>query len=102
VLNANPFTQHLYCFDDMPFALWFGSLVYGVSLLFVLPAWMAVDERSGERTPCLHVVAFVLAAVYADSLVLDVLRYHVAPALTEVQTGAVGLGDVEGSCLGRL
>lgn len=102
VLNANPFTQRLYCFDDMTFALWFGSLVYGVSLLLVLPAWLAVDERAGERRPWPQIVAFVLAAVYADSLVLDFLRHHVAPALTTVQPGAIGLGDVATSCLGRL
>jgi cycloeucalenol cycloisomerase len=99
-LNANPFTRHLYCFDDMTFALWFGSLVYGLSLALVLPAWLAIDERPDERRPWLHVVAFVLAAVYADSLVLDVVRHHVAPLLTTVHTGAVGLGDVATSCLG--
>lgn len=100
-LNANPFTRHLYCFDDMSLALWFGSFVYGVSLLLVLPAWMAVDERAGERRPWLHVAAFVLAAVYADSLLLDLLRTFVAPLLTTVHTGAVGLGDVAESCLGN-
>jgi hypothetical protein len=100
-LNANPFTRHLYCFDDMGFALWFGSLAYGVSLMFALPAWMAIDERPGQRRPWPQIVAFVLAAVYADSLVLDLLRHHVAPRLTTVHTDAVGLGDVTGSCLGK-
>jgi hypothetical protein len=100
-LNANPFMRHLYCFDDMGFALWFGSLVYGFSLLLVLPAWMAIDERPGEQRPWLEALAFVLAAVYADSLLLDLLRHHVAPALTTVHTHAVGLGDVATSCLGR-
>ncbi|HKO94475.1 MAG TPA: hypothetical protein VJU61_25150, partial [Polyangiaceae bacterium] len=101
VLNANPFTRHLYCFDDMHFALWFGSLVYGLSLLLILPVWIGIDERPGEQRPWLHVLAFTLAAVYADSLALDLLRHHVAPALTSVHTGAVGLGDVATSCLGR-
>lgn len=101
LLNANPFTRHLYCFDDMPFALWFGSLVYGLSLLLILPVWMDIDEQAGARRPWLHVLAFTLAAVYADSLALDLLRHHVAPALTSVHTGAVGLGDVATSCLGK-
>ena len=101
VLNANPFTRHLYCFDDMPFALWFGSLVYGLSLLLILPVWIGIDERAGAQRPWPHVLAFTLAAVYADSLALDLLRHHVAPALTTVRTGAVGLGDVATSCLGR-
>lgn len=99
LLNANPLTRRLYCFDDMGFALWFGSLVYGVSLMFVLPAWMAIDETPGERRPWPQVVAFVLAAVYADSLVLDLLRHHVAPQLTRVQTDAVGLGAAADNCL---
>jgi cycloeucalenol cycloisomerase len=101
VLNANPFMQRLYCFDDVPFALWFGSLIYGVSFLCILPVWIRIDERPGDRMPCWHVLAFVAAAVYADSLALDVARYHVAPHFTVVQAGAVGLGDVETSCLGR-
>jgi cycloeucalenol cycloisomerase len=101
VLNANPFTQRLYCFDDVPFALWFGSLVYGVSFLCILPVWIRIDERPGERMPCWHVLAFVAAAVYADSLALDVARYHVAPHFTVVRAGAAGLGDVATSCLGR-
>jgi len=101
VLNANPFTQHLYCFDDMTFALWFGSLAYGLSFMFILPVWIGIDERPGECTPWLRVVAFVFAAVSADSLALDVLRYHVAPHFTTVHEGAVGLGDVATSCLAR-
>lgn len=101
VLNANPFTRRLYCFDDVPFALWFGSLAYGASFLCILPVWMRIDERPHERMPCWQVVAFVAAAVYADSLLLDLARYHVAPRFTTVQTGAVGLGDVTTSCLGR-
>jgi len=48
-----------------------------------------------------HVVVGVLAAVYADSLALDALRYHVAPRFTTVHEGANGLGAVEGSCLTR-
>jgi len=101
VLNANPFTRHLYCFDDVGFALWFGSLAYGLSFMFILPVWIGIDERPGERTPLLHVLAFVLAAVYADSLALDVLRYHVAPHFTSVHENAVGLGDVATSCLAK-
>jgi len=99
VLNANPFTRHLYCFDDLGFALWFGSLAYGLSFMFILPVWIGIDERPGEHRPWFHVLAFVLAAVYADALALDVLRYHVAPHFTTVHEGAVGLGDVATSCL---
>jgi cycloeucalenol cycloisomerase len=101
VFNANPFTRRLYCFDDVGFALWFGSLAYGLSFMFILPVWIGIDERPGQRMPWQHVVIGVLAAVYADSLALDFLRHHVAPRFTTVQDNAVGLGNVEGSCLGR-
>jgi cycloeucalenol cycloisomerase len=109
VLNANPFTRHLYCFDDMTFALWFGTLAYGISFMFILPVWIGIDERvfarapeaalRRQRTSWQHTLAFVLAAVYADSLALDVLRVHVAPHFTTVHEGAVGLGPAPGSCL---
>ncbi len=99
VLNANPFTRHLYCFDDVGFALWFGSLAYGLSFMFILPVWIGIDERPGQRTPWTFVIVGVFAAVYADSLALDVLRYHVAPHFTTVRENAVGLGDVGTSCL---
>jgi cycloeucalenol cycloisomerase len=98
-LNANPFTTRVFCYDDMAFALWFGSLAYGISFMCVLPVWAAIDERGpGERSWTFALVG-VLAAVYADSLVLDVLRYHVAPHFTEVHAGANGLGDLTGTCL---
>jgi amino acid transporter len=100
-LNANPFTRHLYCFDDMAFALWFGSLAYGLSFMFMLPVWIGIDEHPGERTPWFHALVFVLAAVYADSLALDVLRAHVAPHFTTVHEGATGLGDIATSCLAK-
>lgn len=99
VLNANPFTRHLYCFDDMTFALWFGSLAYGLSFMFILPVWIGIDERTNERASWQHTLAFVLAAVYADSLALDLLRVHVAPHFTTVHEGAIGLGVTPGSCL---
>lgn len=101
VLNANPFTRHLYCFDEPGFALWFGSLAYGISFMLILPVWITIDERPGQRMPWQHVLVATLAAVYADSLALDVLRYHVAPRFTTVQPNAIGLGDVATSCLGR-
>jgi cycloeucalenol cycloisomerase len=101
LLNANPFTRRLYCFDDPGFALWFGSLAYGLSFMFILPVWIGIDERPGQRVPWQHVLVATLAAVYADSLALDVLRYHVAPRFTIVEPSAVGLGDVATSCLGR-
>jgi hypothetical protein len=41
----------------------------------------------------------VAAAVYVDSILLDVYRYHLAPHVTTVAHGAVGLRDYARSCL---
>jgi cycloeucalenol cycloisomerase len=100
VLNANPWTRRLFCYDDMRLMLWFGTLSYGVAFVLILPAWMAVDERRGARVPALTVALWTLAALYADLIVLDLLRYHVAPALTTVHPHAHGLRDFGSSCLG--
>jgi cycloeucalenol cycloisomerase len=94
LFNATPLTRHLYCFDDALFALWFGSLAYGISFLCILPVWRAVDHL-----PLSHALVGVCAAVYVDSLALDVLRYHVAPRLTHVDQGAYGLDRTKPSCL---
>ncbi|MFW6085564.1 MAG: hypothetical protein ACODAG_00040 [Myxococcota bacterium] len=98
-LNANPFMEHLFCYDDIGFALSFGTLAYGTAFCFALPAWFAIDERPGRSIGLLAVVVSVLAAVYAEVLVLDVLRHHVAPHLTVVETGADGFRDFDTSCL---
>jgi hypothetical protein len=98
-LNANPFMTHLFCYDDIGFALSFGTLAYGTAFCFALPAWMAIDEHPGMRVGMGVVVVGFLAAVYAQMLVLDVLRYHVAPHFTEVQHGAMGFRDFDTSCL---
>ncbi len=44
VLNANPFMTRLFCYDDLPLMLWFGTLSYGVSFVLALPVWMALAE----------------------------------------------------------
>jgi hypothetical protein len=100
VLNANPWTRRLFCYDDMRLMLWFGTLSYGVAFVLVLPAWLGVDERRGARVSAWTVVAWTLAALYADLIVLDLLRHFVAPALTHVEPHARGLRDFGTSCLG--
>jgi hypothetical protein len=99
VLNANPFMKSLFCYDDMPFMLWFGTLAYGVAFVYALPMWMAIDEVPGKSVSAGAVVVFLFAALYADVLTLDALRYHVAPHFTTVVEGANGLRDFGTSCL---
>ncbi len=98
-LNANPFIARLFCYDDLPLMLGFGTLSYGVAFVFALPVWLAIDERPGTRLPIAHVAIGIAAALYADTLTLDALRYGVAPHLTTVVTDAPGLRDHEESCL---
>ena len=99
VLNANPFMKSLFCYDDMTFMLWFGTLAYGVAFVYALPMWMANDEAPGQSVSAGADVVFLFAALYADVLTLDVLRYHVAPHFTTVVEGANGLRDFGTSCL---
>ncbi|HJK95647.1 MAG TPA: hypothetical protein RMF84_00405 [Polyangiaceae bacterium LLY-WYZ-14_1] len=99
LLNANPFMTHLFCYDDIGFALSFGTLAYGTAFCFTLPAWLRIDERPGVSVTLFSIAVSVLAAVYAEMLVLDLLRHFVAPLLTEVETGAMGFRDFAESCL---
>lgn len=99
VLNANPFIARLFCYDDMSLMLWFGTASYSISFILALPLWLAIDENRARSIPIRHVVVGTLAVVYADVLMLDLLRYHVAPHVTDVVEGAPGLGDYADSCL---
>jgi hypothetical protein len=98
-LNANPFTRRLFCYDDMALVLWFGTFAYGTAFCLALPVWLSIDERPGEDVSIFHVLAGVCAAMYVDSLLLDVYRYQLAPHVTTVVEGAVGLRDYGNSCL---
>jgi hypothetical protein len=84
----------------MSLALWFGSLAYGIAFMCVLPVWLAIDEHPQEYKPWTFAVMGVLAAVYADSLALDLLRHQVAPHLTIVVDHAAAQ-EAEGGCLAR-
>lgn len=98
-LNANPFMGSLFCYDDMTFMLWFGTLSYGVAFVYALPGWAATDETPGRRTGPLMAAVFCLAGLYADLITLDVLRYHVAPHVTTVEADAHNLRDFGDGCL---
>jgi cycloeucalenol cycloisomerase len=97
VTNINPYTKSLYCYDDLPLMLSFGTVCYGAAFVFALPMWLAIDEP--RRVSPVIVLVWCLAALQAHRLTLDVLRAHVAPHLTQVKTGANGLGDFGTSCL---
>jgi hypothetical protein len=98
-LNANPFTRRLFCYDDMRLVFWFGTFAYGTAFCLALPVWLYVDERPHVEVGVWSVLVAVCATMYVDSLLLDVYRYHLAPHVTTVVEGAVGLRDYAGSCL---
>lgn len=99
VLNQNPFTTRLFCYDDNAFMLTFGTFAYGVAFVFAMPIWATTDEDASKPSKLLPVMAITLGALYADLLVLDTLQATVAPRLTHVEPGTRGLRDYEGSCL---
>ncbi len=99
LLNANGFISTLFCYDDLPFVLWFGTLAYGMVFILALPGWMAIDDQPGRRAAWLNVAAWTLAALYVDQVALHAIKEHVAPAFTTVVHDAPGLRDVGASCL---
>lgn len=96
-LNANPWLESLFCYDDLGFVLWFGTLVYAFSFVVALPMWMAIDEQA-NALPIRSVFVFVSAALFADWLFLELVRHQVAPLVTTVVDDAVGLREYAG-CL---
>lgn len=99
LLNANPWMDALFCYDDLPFMMWFGTLIYSFSFVVALPMWMAIDETEPGALSWRLVFVFCAAALFADWLMLELVREAVAPWLTTVVDDAPGLRDYADSCL---
>ena len=97
-LNANPWMTSLFCFDEMGFMLWFGTFSYGCALSFMRPVCFHIDEATSS-TSLRHVGIWVMAGMMGMVTTFEVLRHHVAPHLTEVETGAQNLRDFGDGCL---
>lgn len=97
LLNANPFTASVFCFDDPAFMLWFGTLSYGSCFVFILPVWLGSDERTPSRGST--VAVGVLASMMAIAITFELLRHLVAPHVTTVSHGDHGFRDFDTSCL---
>jgi len=98
-LNANPFMKSLFCYDDMTFMLWFGTIMYGTYFIIALPFWFTIDERPGVETPWKNILVGILAAFLLIMIADELFKWVIAPHFTTVVNGAVGLRDFEGSCL---
>jgi cycloeucalenol cycloisomerase len=99
LMNANPWTTSLFCYDDMVLMSWFGTFAYGTAFCLALPVWITIDEKPQVNTKLFSIVIWVLAALYADLILLDLYRYHIAPHVTTVVENANGLRDFATSCL---
>jgi cycloeucalenol cycloisomerase len=98
-LNANPFMERLFCYDDLGFVLWFGTIMYGAWFVIALPFWFPIDEEPATRTPWREVLVGVLAAFMLVLVVNEVFKHAIAPHFTTVREGAIGLRDFGSSCL---
>ena len=98
-LNANPWMKSLFCYDDMAFMLWFGTLVYGLWFVVTAPLWFPIDEGRGDDTPLGQVVQSALTGFMLVIIVNEVIRSWIAPHFTVVQHGAIGLDHFGSSCL---
>ncbi len=99
-LNANPAMKSTFCYGDMSFALWFGTLMYGSHFVIAGPCWHRIDERRGACTPLVEVVGSVLAAFMLVMCADEVAAKVAAPRFTTVVPGRVGVPGKQGpSCL---
>jgi cycloeucalenol cycloisomerase len=99
VLNANPWMRGLFCYDDLSFMLWFGTLMYGMWFVVTAPLWFWIDELPGEDAPLRSVWITALAGFMLVIIVNEGIRELVAPHFTVVQRGAIGMDNFGSSCL---
>jgi cycloeucalenol cycloisomerase len=101
-LNANPFMARTFCYGDMRLALTFGSVMYGSHFMIAGPLWHRIDERPGDDTPWREVLGGALAAMMLVLCADELWSHAVAPRLTTVVPGRVGIPGKQGpSCLDR-
>jgi cycloeucalenol cycloisomerase len=99
-LNANPAMKSSFCYGNLRFALWFGTVMYGTHFVIAGPCWHRIDERRGAPTPLREVIASVLAAFMIIMCADEVFARAVAPCFTTVVPGRVGIPGKQGpSCL---
>lgn len=96
-LNANPWMKQSFCYGDLPFALTFGTLMYGSHFVLAGPLWNGIDETPGRET---RLRAAGLAAFAAMMLALsaDEVWARAASRFTTVVPGRVGIPGKQGPC----
>jgi len=99
LLNANPWIHEVFCYDDLGFALGFGTLMYGLWFVVTAPLWSWIDEEPEDDASLGQAIITALAGFMLVLCVNELVREHVAARVTTVERGAVGLDDHAGSCL---
>jgi cycloeucalenol cycloisomerase len=104
LLNANPFISDLFCYDDVRFAITFGTFAYGLGFVFSIPVWLhGVPDRlpvtslaERQRPKSLFELFFSwksrlwqnvfgqMMAEFAHGVCLYFLRHDIAPQFTTV------------------
>jgi cycloeucalenol cycloisomerase len=97
--HANPFMRSVFCYDDLPFMLSFGTVMYGAWFIIAVPFWFPIDENPGDDTPWGYVLLSFLAAFTLILACSELFKQVIAPYFTAVVDGAPGLRDYAGSCL---
>ena len=90
-LNGMASMKSSFCYGNLGFALWFGTLMYGSHFVLAGPCWHRIDERRGEDTRMGEVLASVLAAQMLIMCVDEVFSRAIAPRFTTVVAGRVGI-----------
>ena len=99
-LNANGAMKSTFCYGNLRFALWFGTLMYGTHFVIAGPCWHGIDEARGDCTPLRRVLTGVLAASMLILGTDEIFARAMAPHFTTVVHGRVGIPGKQGpSCL---
>jgi cycloeucalenol cycloisomerase len=99
-LNANPFMRATFCYGSLPFALSFGTVMYGSHFVLAGPLWHHIDEPAARDTKLYQVAGGALAAMMMVLCADEVWARAVAPRFTTVVPGRVGIPGKQGpSCL---
>lgn len=99
LLNANPFIESLFCYDDLFLTLTFGTFCYGTAFVFTLPVWVGIDEASAKEVSFWRALLWNAAAMFGIIVAFDLYRFALAPHVTDVIEGAHGFRDFATSCL---
>jgi cycloeucalenol cycloisomerase len=98
--HATPAMARLFCYDDVPFMLTFGTVMYATWFVITVPLWFVIDEEPGRETPWSYVLLSTLAACTLILATSELFKWVIAPHFTTVVDHAPGLRDFGTSCLG--